>query len=137
MYEHLAESRDPALADRALALALSDEPPKTLMAALISDVAWRHPKRAFDFTVARWDRIQRRLQAGSTVWYVPGLVGQAPDAELVVKLERFAKRHIPANAQGDMLKAKANMLYRSRIREEQLPQIDRWLQGDTTIHARK
>ena len=64
LYRYLASARDEALARRALEVALSDEPGATNSAAMVNEVAEEHPDLAFDFAVARRERMDSLLAPG-------------------------------------------------------------------------
>jgi len=127
LYDHLAGARDPALAARGLALALSDEPPKTELEGMLASAARQHPALAFEAVNAHWAEIAPRLDPSESTWFVPLLVGDSPDPALAARLRAFANAHIPASARRDTAKALSNMRYQQRIREERLPDIGRWL----------
>ncbi len=127
LYALLGQADDPALARRALELAISGEPPATTAPAMIEAVSRRHPALALDFTAAHWDRISALLEPDTRATFVPGLVGEASDPALIERLNVFAERDIPASARGDVRKAAASIAYLSKVRQTRLPEVDRWL----------
>ncbi len=127
MYEYLGAARDTALANQALTLALSGEPPQAVVPEMIREVARRHPELAFDFAVAHWDRIAPLIESGSRQRFVPRLLGNAQDLAVIPQLERFAEANIPAEAKQDVRKAVASIRYAARVRSTRLPEADRWL----------
>lgn len=129
-YALLATPEDRALVDRALSLALSNEPAPTIAPEMISRAAVRHPRLAFDFAVAHWDRIALLLEPTSRARFVPRLLSHAWDPELIEALERFAAQHIPSEARQDVRKTVAQIRYRAAIRDKRLPQVDRWLESE-------
>jgi puromycin-sensitive aminopeptidase len=58
---------------------------------------------------------------------VPSLASSAHDLAIIPKLDAFAAVHIPADARGDVVKAKAAIRFYARIRSDRLPALDRWL----------
>jgi len=126
-YLLLGRTVDPVLAQRALALALTEEPEPTLRPALLSAVSGEHPDLAIDAVTAHWDIFKRLLEPTSHARFAPGLVSSGSDLALVTKLEAFAEAHIPASARQDVNKATATIRYAASIREKRLPEVDRWL----------
>jgi aminopeptidase N len=127
LYDLLASPRNDALVGRALALAMSGEPPPTTMPQMIRSVSRRHPVTAFDFAVAHWDAVSALIEPASRPRYVPDLVSDSSDLALTGKLDAFGAKHIPASARGDLMKAEANMHYLGDIRQGRLPEVDQWL----------
>ncbi len=130
-YVLLAGAEDAALVQMALELAVSAEPPETSGPAMISAAAHRHPQTAFDFATAHWDALKTRLGGGRQVRFVPRLISDAAEIGLADRLEAWAEGHIPANARQDVRKAEAEVRYRASIRDQRLPDIDRWLARQT------
>ena len=126
-YTLLGLAEDPALARRAMDLALSGEPEVTTAPGMIAAVSERHPEMAFDFAVAHWDEISKFLEPTTIAGAAPRLLANATDPALIPRLDAFAAAHIPAGARQDVLKTDATIRYLARIRTERLPQIDAWL----------
>ena len=61
----LSSAKDPALARRALELALTDEAGATTGASMIGDVAGEHPDLAFDFALAHREQVEKKIDATS------------------------------------------------------------------------
>jgi len=127
LYDLLASPRSDVLVRRALALAISGEPPPTTMPQMIRSVSRRHPVTAFDFAVEHWDAVSALIEPASRPRYVPDLVSDSSDLALTGKLDAFGAKHIPASARGDLMKAEANMHYLGDIRQGRLPEVDQWL----------
>ena len=90
MYALLASSEDRALAERALALALTEEPGATNGAAMIAIVSQSHPELAFDFALANIKAVNERVDATSRSRYVPGLAGNATTPAMMEKVRAYA-----------------------------------------------
>jgi aminopeptidase N len=127
MYGLLASSDDRALAERALALALSDEPGTTNGAAMIANVSRTHPELAFDFALANIKAVNERVDATSRSRYVPGLAGNATTPAMIEKVRAYAEAHIAPEARRDADTAIAGIKDRIKVRSERLPEIDGWL----------
>jgi aminopeptidase N len=127
LYGLLGQADDPALARKALELAISGEPSVTTAPAMIEAVSRRHPALALDFVAANWDRISAVLEPDTRATFVPRLVSEGSDPALIAQLNAFAERNIPPGARGDVRKAVARIAYLSKVRQARLPDVDRWL----------
>ena len=127
LYGLLAYTQDAALAQRALALALTDEPGATNAAAMIATVAQQHPDLAFDFAVGHLDQVNAVLDTTSRSRYYPRLGSGSLDPAMVAKLRDYADAHVAAGSRRATETAIANVLYRQQVREQRLPAIDAWL----------
>jgi aminopeptidase N len=126
-YGLLGAAKDPVLARRALALALTDEAGATNSAGIISRVAGEHPDLAFDFAIANREQVEKKIDATSRSRYFPGLGGRSADPAMIGKLNTYADQYLAADARGDVKTAIASIQYRIKVRNERLPQIDAWL----------
>ncbi|TFW20552.1 M1 family metallopeptidase [Duganella callida] len=129
LYDLLGVANDPALAQRALALALTDEPGATSGASMITHVSGTHPDLAFDFALAHREQVEKKVDVSSRSRYFPGLAGRSADPAMVGKVQAYAREYLPAEAQGDAKTAVASIAYRIKVRAERLPQIDAWLKA--------
>lgn len=127
LYDLLAASDDVALAQRALALALTDEPGVTNSPAMISRVARTHPDLAFDFALAHLEQVNARIDASSRSRYFPRLAAASAQPQMIAKLQAYAQANLPDSARGDADSAVAGIGYRIKLRAERLPAIDAWL----------
>ncbi|MET0331430.1 MAG: M1 family aminopeptidase [Dyella sp.] len=127
LYALLATSDDVALAQRALDLALTDEPGATNSASMIRIVALNHPELAFDFAVAHRERIDQLIDAPSRSRYYAALAGSSLDLATIDKIKAFAQAHIAPSSRRVADTSIANIQYSSTVRKQRLPQIDAWL----------
>ena len=127
LYELLAAPRDVALAQRALDLALTDEPGETNTAGMISVVAAQHPERAFDFAMAHREAIDARVDFTSRSRYYPALASGSADLATVVKVREYASQYLAEGSRRSAEQAVAKIQQHAAIRAERLPQIDAWL----------
>ncbi|MEG1054034.1 MAG: M1 family peptidase, partial [Janthinobacterium sp.] len=127
LYDLLASTDDAVLAQRALALALTDEPGVTNSPAMISRVSRRHPELAFDFALAHLEQVNARIDASSRSRYFPRLAAGSAQPEMIAKLEAYAQANLPASARGDADSSVAGIKYRIKVRSEHLPAVDAWL----------
>jgi len=126
-YGLMGDSEDTALAQKALELALSGETTATTAPAIVEHVGYRHPAMALAFLSANWARISAMLEPDTRATFAPDVVSAASDPAVASALSAFADANIPASARLDTRKALSAIAYAARIREQRLPEADRWL----------
>jgi aminopeptidase N len=129
LYGLLASPRDAALAERALELALTDEPGATNSAGMISYVSYEHPDLAFDFAVAHRDAVDKLVDSTSRSRFYPGLGSGSRDAAMIAKLNAFADAHIARSSRRATDTAIASITYRREVIEKRMPQVSAWLEA--------
>ena len=129
LYRLLGSTRDPALARRALELALTDEPGATNASQIFSAVALGHPDLAFDYALAHRERVMGLVDASSSSRFLPGLATRSADPAMVEKLRDYANRYMTPQSRGAADRAIAAIEDRVRVRRERLPDITRWLEA--------
>ena len=107
-YAYLGRSHDPAIADRALALALTSEPSATDAPEIITAVAGVFPDKAWDFIMAHRTQVETLIEPTSRTTYYTGIAAGSHDAAMPGKLARGLRRHGPGfgprrGRQGDRL----------------------------------
>ncbi|WP_243692207.1 M1 family metallopeptidase [Caulobacter sp. BK020] len=126
LYTQLAAAQDPALAAKALDLALTGEPSETLSANMISTVAKLHPDLAFDFAVAHKDAVNGKVDAASRTKFIPALGKASADPAMIDKVRAYAAANLPAGSRGEAEKSAASIADRIKTRKAALPQITAW-----------
>jgi aminopeptidase N len=129
LYRMLGAAHDPALAQRALDLALTDEPGPTTSPNIVAAVAEEHPDLAFDFALRNRERVEALVDSSSRSRYLPGLAGRSSDPAMIGKLEAFAARNMTPQSRRPADVAIASIRDRIRIRETRLPEITRWFEA--------
>jgi aminopeptidase N len=127
LYQYLGAAKDDALAQKALELSISGEPPVTTAPGILRAVGGRHHTLAFDFYVAHLDAYKAALEVDSRNQMFARLVAGSTDAALLDKLEAYAKTNIPETAQGDVRRTLAAGRNRIRIKGERTPEIAAWI----------
>ncbi len=127
MYGLLSSSKDKALAQAAMEIAMTEEPGVTISAGMLGGVAGEHPDMAFDFAIAHMDQVNLRVDVPSRSRYFPGLGGGSADAKMIEKLNNYANANLAPEARRDVEIAIAGIKYRIKLRAERLPAIDAWL----------
>lgn len=126
LYRLLGSTKDPALADRALTLALGGEPPTTTAPAIIAAVAVLHPDKAFDFALAHRAQVEALLEPTSRTTFFANLARGSRDKAMLKKLDDFADT-VPASTRGDVRKTASEVRNRRDFADRGLAEIDRWL----------
>ena len=126
LYQALAQAADPALTDRALALALSDEPTVPNRAAIISYAAARHPAKVFDWAVAHADQVNALVEASARPRFIAGLAGGANDAAVAARVRAYATRALPAQSRQGAETAISAILARAALRASRAGPIAGW-----------
>jgi aminopeptidase N len=127
LYTSLGSSEDPALAQRALDLALSSEPPATTSASMITSVSREYPDLAFDFAIAHMPEVAKLVDQSSATRYYAQLADGSADPAMVTKLKSYAEAHLAAGSRRSADTAIAGVEDRVRVRKDRLPAIDAWL----------
>jgi aminopeptidase N len=126
-YGLLAAAKDKALAQRALDMALTDEPGATNSAGMIASVSREHSEMAFDFAVAHLEQVDKLVDSTSRARYYPGLGYSAKDLKMVDKIKAFADAHIAPTSRREAETVMGSIQTRVKLRAQRLPQIDAWL----------
>ena len=127
LYALLSTAKDDALAQRALDLALTDEPGATNSAGMISIVGRNHPDMAFDFAVAHKAQVDKLVDSTSSARYYPGIGSSSFDPAMPGKVQAFAEKYIAPTSRRGADTVIANIKYRTQVRAERLPAVDAWL----------
>ncbi|HTI30497.1 MAG TPA: M1 family aminopeptidase [Sphingomonas sp.] len=125
-YRLLGLVKDPALAQRALDLALTDEVPTALKGSIIQSVAQFHPDLAFDFAVAHKDQVNAALESSTASRFVVGLPAASSNAETAQKIDAYAKANLPEGSRQAAVATAAAINYRAGLRQRQAAAIGAW-----------
>lgn len=126
-YTLLASTADAKLAQRALDLALTDEPGLTTSADMIDTVADNHPELALDFALAHLDKVNERVDATSRTRFIARLASRSDETSTIGKIRQYAEANLAPTSRGETNNAAASVATRVKLRSERLPAIDRWL----------
>jgi aminopeptidase N len=129
LYRMLGATRDPALAQRALDLALTDEPGATTSPGIIGAVASQHPDLAFDFALANREKVEQLVDISSRSRFLATLGSASVDPAMIAKVEAYAAKHMTADSRRPADQAIGSIRDRIRVRETRLPDITRWLRA--------
>jgi aminopeptidase N len=98
LYSLLGTTKDAALADQALKLALTEEPGPTVSPGIIAAVSGNHPDKAFDFALANLPKVEQLIDLASRSEFLAQLGSGSDDPAMVKKLDDYAKAHLNADS---------------------------------------
>lgn len=94
LFALLGAAKDEALANKALDLALTDEPGKTTSAAIISQVGGEHPMLAVDYVLAHRQQYEAMIDVSARSQAIARLGGGSADPAMVTKLDAYATQYL-------------------------------------------
>jgi aminopeptidase N len=129
LYQLLGRTRDETLARRALDLALTAEPGKTVSSGIITAVAGEHPRIAIDFVLAHLAQVNQLIDISGRSSFMQRLARGSRDAALIPVLEGYATTHLATSDRKPIQQA----IDRIRAESSQDPRIraetNAWLQA--------
>jgi aminopeptidase N len=127
LFTVLGSVEDKTLAMRALALALSDEPPKTLSPQIIRQVAEHYPDETLEFALAHLDAVKAKVDGPAWSRYVPSLVSMSVTPTMPARVRAFAAKELAGTEHRDADQAALSLEIRLEQRARLLPALDAWL----------
>src|SRR5690606_40761940 len=121
----LGAPKDAALAERALAFALTGEA-GTSSAAIITAVSREHPELAFDFALANRAAVEALVDASGRTGYIASLATASRDPEMIGKLEQFAES-VPTDQRRSVERSIAAIRERLDTEPRLAREVDEWL----------
>ena len=122
LYQLLGRSKDEALARRALDLALTTEPGKTVSSGMITAVAGQHPRLAVDFVLSHLGQVNELIDISGRSRFMQRLAASSRDPALIPILETFANANLAETDRKPIQQAVDRIRYEStqapRIRTE-------------------
>jgi aminopeptidase N len=132
LYRLLGLARERALADRALALAVSGEPPVTVAGGLLRSVGTSHPGATLDFIATHWARVEPLFGEGAGATIAARFFNTGADRAMLPRLDAFVRAHVRAPTRERIVKVAARIQDRATVRAQRLPQADRWMAEHAT-----
>jgi aminopeptidase N len=83
---------------------------------------------AFDFAVLHRDQVNGWVEPGARDLYAARLLATSVDPAARDRLAAYIQAHVPPADRGPAAAVEARINYDIKVRAEQLPQIDAWLQ---------
>ena len=122
LYQLLGRAKDETLARRALDLALTNEPGKTVSSGMITAVAGQHPRLAIDFVLAHLAQVNELIDISGRSRFMQRLAGSSRDPALIPVLEGYANANLAPTDRKPIQQAVDRIRYEStqapRIRAE-------------------
>ena len=131
LYRLLGTARDKTLAQRALDLALTDEPGTTRSSQIIGAVAQANPDLAFDFAIKNREKVEGFVDVSSRSRFLPRLASRSADPATIAGLENYAQHYMTPQSRKSADVTIAQIRDRIRVRQTRLPDVTAWL----TAHA--
>ncbi|GGE81294.1 M1 family metallopeptidase [Sphingomonas prati] len=129
LYSRLGNVADPALAQRALDLALTNEATVPDRANLIRGAAYAHPGMTFDWAAAHKDQVNALVEASSRPRYIVGLAGQASDPAVATRVEAYAQANLPPASRQGAVTSVSQIRYRAGLKAAQRAPLAAWSQS--------
>ncbi|HEX8447784.1 MAG TPA: M1 family metallopeptidase [Sphingomonas sp.] len=128
LYSRLGTVEDPALAQRALDLALTTEASVPDRANIIRGASYAHPALTFDWAVAHKDQVNALVEASSRPRYIVGLAGQASDPAVATRVTAYAAANLPPASRQGAETAVSQIRYRAGLKAAHRAPLAAWSQ---------
>ena len=118
-FDALMATTDPKLAQRALAISLTDELPTSRALVVVSKVAREsgRPELAWDFAKANMKKLLTKADALAINSYAPSLFTFFSDPARIAELQDYAKANLPEAAKKAVAKAVDEMSFRMEFKK--------------------
>src|SRR5205809_2697098 len=128
-YSALAESIDPKLVQKTLAIALTDELPTSRAIFLVPAVARDsgHPDIAWEFAKANLKTLLAKTDAAGANRYAPSLFTFFSDESRANRLEAYAQANLPAASSPDVAKAVDEIQFRAEFKKRLTNELSAWV----------
>jgi aminopeptidase N len=127
LFRLLGSANDPALAQKALELALTAEPGETTSPAIIEEVSRLHPELAWEFVQSHLEAVLSKLPESEQPKFVPRIGAWSYDPAMIDKIQRYAQSRIAPDARRKADESMTAIRERLRIRSTRLPLISKWM----------
>jgi aminopeptidase N len=125
-YSALGDANDVRLAQKALAIALTDEAPVPVRTTIIASVAGDHPALAFDWAVKNKVQVNAIVEESSKSEFIVGLADGGNDLALAKRVTAYAAANLAAGARAPARKAVNFITYRAQRKAVLAPAIGAW-----------
>ena len=129
-YSALAESIDPKLVQKTLAIALTDELPTSRAIFLVPAVARDsgHPDIAWEFAKANLKTLLAKTDAAGANRYAPSLFTFFSDDSRADELKSYAKTNLPPASAPDVAKVVDEVQFRTEFKKRLAPELNTWIE---------
>lgn len=125
-YRLLGSAENPALARKALDLALTTEAPVPMRAAIINAVGNGHPAMAFDWAVAHAKQVDALLESSTKSGFIVGLADSSNDLAVAARVKAYALKALAPESRADANSAMSRIAYLAGLRQKLIPAISLW-----------
>lgn len=133
LYRQLSMATDPALARRALELAIAGESDTSNIVPMFNQVSMAHPALALSVAIEHREALARVVDDNARSRFYPKLAASSDDPAVIAMLNAFARAHIAEGARKPAETAIARIRDRIKVKAERLPAIDHWLVGEREL----
>lgn len=126
IYSLLGSANDRSLAQQALDLAISDEPGKTVSAAMLSAIAERHADMAVDFVLAHKKEVDMLVDASARARFPSHLAMTSTDPAMITRMEKLSA-DLPADVRKSYARTIAVLKERALSRPRTQSEVEAWL----------
>lgn len=136
-YNALAYAVDPKLANKTLAIALTDELPTSRAVFLVSRVARDsgHPDVAWGFAKANMKALLAKVDAAGANRYASSLFTFFSDDARADELKNYAKKNLPQATAPEVAKAVDEIQFRAEFKKRLALQLNAWIDRKLTTNA--
>jgi aminopeptidase N len=129
LYGLLGSARDPAQHARALALAVSGEPPATVAAGILRSASDSLPGATLAFMATHWAQVTPLYDSSAGGTIAARYFSTADDAAMLAPFDAFVATHVPASVRDGAVRTASMIRYRAGLRDKVVPQADQWIAG--------
>jgi aminopeptidase N len=127
LYTVLGAVHNQALAQQALDIALSDEPPKTTAPQIIRQVAAHYPNQTMAFALSHLAAVRTLVDGPAWSRYIPSLPTRSVDPTMPAQIRAFAATELKGSEHRDADRAALGIEIRLEQRARLLPILDAWI----------
>jgi aminopeptidase N len=119
----LIQVQDPALAGKALQMALDPGTPPTMVAGIVQGVGRAHPDQAWNFAVAHREQLMKTQDSMNRNRAFPGILATSSNAQDAQRIEDFVRKNFEADAQVEAQRVASGIRVRAAQKARLLPQV--------------
>jgi aminopeptidase N len=128
-YSALGSTIDPALAQRALDIALTQEAPVPVRSSIIAAVASEHPELAFDWAVKHKDAVNAILDESVKSEFIVGLASGGSNLALAQRVTAYANANLAPESRATARQVVSFITVRAALKAKLAPAIGQWARG--------
>jgi len=137
-YSALASALDPQLAEKTLAISLTDETVPQETTDLVIQVAdnGEQPELAWEFARRNIQALIAKVDSSSRNNYVPSIMNSFSEAARADELEAYVQKHV---AEGAVVKARETgeeIRFKAMLKQNELPVIDQWVKARNPVNPK-